>query len=229
VTIQVLLPGTRPVPSPTLHYYAGYTWGMPVGDTAPWCAGVVITPRWLKRFAGEGCHLPVILDNGAWPAYAAGRVPDFGAQLEGLHEGIEALGEQLEWVIAPDVVGDAGASWSRTLSSLTCLWEQRGRLLLPVQDGSCLRDYVTLAREEGDGIFVGGSTKEVKRRMVERIRAIDSSVYVHVGRISRERELMHAAEHAVDSFDTTTFMRRQDANRAIAWRPRFQRWVRREA
>ena len=223
--MQLEILGTQPTPSPTLSYYAGYTWGMPLGDMERWCSGVVITNRWISRFLGEECALPVILDNGAWPAFVAGRAQDFGEQLEGLHEGIEALGDQLQWVIAPDVVADAGKSWSRTLSSLTCLHEQRGRLLFPVQDGSCLRDYVDLVRDQGGGLFVGGSTKRFKRRAVERIRAIDADVFIHVGRISKERELMHAASHGVDSFDTTTFMRRQDQNKAIDWTRRFESWV----
>lgn len=207
-----------------LFYYAGYTFSMPLGEQSEWCSGVVTTPRYIDRCLRE-CDLPVVIDNGAFPAWRNGTPLTLEKQLDGIFECADKAGDRVIHVIAPDVIGNARATWSRICASLDELREFWPRLLLPMQEGVDTARMVDLALGIGAGLFVGGATKLWKRRQVERVRAVSEDVFLHVGRISKKSELSHAAWCGVDSFDTTTFLRQQTINKAIEWRPRFEKFV----
>jgi hypothetical protein len=165
-----------------------------------------------------------ILDNGAFPAWRKGEPLNLTQQIDGLAGAMEAITPT--WVIAPDVIGDAKASLERTKEGTRLLEiEGGGRWLLALQEGADIPSYCDLAADLSAGLFVGGARKRWKRRTLERVRAHDKKVWVHVGRISKARELHHAALMGANAFDTTTFLRQQDKNKSIQWRERFERYV----
>lgn len=213
-------------------------------------SGVVVTPKWARRCAQElrldasGCSpwreadeasalwdalcdgeespsiARVVLDNGAFPAWRDGRELSLGEQLDGIHEAMEVLGSSVEWIIAPDVVADARATWARICA---CQLELRQyglhRLLLPVQDGMDIASVAALANELEAGVFVGGSGWGFKARALLELTHHEVR-WVHVGRASRIEELQTCAELGADAVDSSSFLRAQHAN--VAARDRYR-------
>ena len=139
-------------------------------DTAgcsPWRESEEDTPLWDALYDGEESPsiARVVLDNGAFSAWQTGCPLSLSDQLDGIDEAMVELGASVEWIVAPDVVADARATWERLIACQHEL-EPYGldRLLLPVQDGMDIPSVASLARELQAGIFVGGSDWTFKTR-----------------------------------------------------------------
>lgn len=199
--------------------YGGYSWSyssiLAAAGYADRISGVVVTPRWMDRFTresdAEGIAHRVIIDNGAYPAWVNGEVMGFGEQLDGIHHAMTARPDA-EWIIAPDVVGDADRTWAR-LNACALELETYGlhRLLLPLQDGMDVARVVRLADAYSCGIFVGGSTWRYKVEALRELQGCNTR-WVHVGRASSWAQLEAAASLGADAVDSTSFVRRYDHN-----------------
>lgn len=209
-----------------LLYHPGYSFGMHMGEQEGWSHGVVVTDRWVERCVRE-CSLPVVIDNGAFPAWRDGKTLSLSEQLDSIWHCVSVAGSRVARIIAPDVIGDARATYARICGSIGELANYRMKLLLPMQEGCNTARLVDLARNIGAGLFIGGASKSWKIKQVMRVRALDSFIYVHVGRVGRFHELEQCARAGADAFDTTSFMRRQHSNVAIDWRPRFHQFCKR--
>ena len=146
-------------------------------------------------------HLPYAIDNGAFPAWTNGREWDGPAFVDAM-EWVAKQEVRPRWIVVPDVVTDAEAtfdSWSR--------WEPRLRdlripLAFAVQDGMTPQDVER--KVSPDVIFVGGSrdwklqTREAWARSFPR---------VHIGRVNGLRDLMACHRPGVESVDGTGFFR----------------------
>ena len=122
------------------------------------------------------------------------------------------LGASVEWIVAPDVVADARATWERLIACQHEL-EPYGldRLLLPVQDGMDIPSVASLARELQAGIFVGGSDWTFKTRALHAL-ADQEIRWIHVGRASRVEQFHTCAALGADAVDSSSFLRAQYAN-----------------
>lgn len=160
-------------PTARLRYFCGYSFGMHLGDQLDWCSGVVTTPRYIDRCISE-CELPIIIDNGAFPAWRKGEPLTLDDQLSGIWECVEKSGERCRFVIAPDVIGDARKTWVRIAASLSELRSLWSRLLLPMQEGVDTARFVSLAQRIGAGLFIGGSSKQWKRLRIDALAALDA-------------------------------------------------------
>lgn len=199
--------------------YGGYSWSydsiLTDAGYADLISGIVVTPRWMTRMMQEpdtqGIAKRVIIDNGAYPAWVQGTIMTLSEQLDGIHSAL-ALRPDAEWIIAPDVVGDAGRTWAR-INACAAELEQYGlhRLLLPLQDGMDVGRVVGLAAAYGAGIFVGGSTWRFKTEALRELQAHETR-WVHVGRASSWAQLSAASQLGADSVDSTSFVRRFEHN-----------------
>lgn len=226
-----------------IMYFGGFTFGWPkcLDDTEPWCYGCVFTPRYADRIARkarEGEHL--VLDNGAWPAardlkklqkddpsLTIDDVQTLEEQLQDMHEAVETVGEdRIRWIVVPDVVGDAEASWERSMKAMPELFQYgREKLLLPIQNGQDPWEVAFMAHP--GGVFIGGkTTKKTKQWKFDQVRAFNAlpwNVYTHIGRISSEDHIAKAKRLGVDSFDTTTFLRSYGWNAKQDFVPRLKK------
>lgn len=164
----------------------GYGWRLLVSATGVWRT--------------EG--FPYALDNGAWTYHQAG-LPFDGDRFMAL---VAALGAGADWIVLPDVVGDA----CRT-AQLTESWAPRlagHRTLAVIQDGA---DPALLDRMIGrvHGFFLGGST-EYKVANIKRWGDYcrERGAYYHVGRVNTSRRIhqcIAASAHSCDGTSATRF------------------------
>lgn len=175
------------------------------------------TKRNLDALRGAGWHLlvsatgvhrtegfPYALDNGAWTAHQQDRPWDRVA-FERL---IDALGEDAEFVIAPDIVGGGARSLARSIAWLPTLRvATRGLVLIPVQDGmqaAELRPYLN----EWTGIFLGGTTGwKLATMKAWGVLAREADCYFHVGRVNTQKRIRMCQEAGAHSFDGTSVSR----------------------
>lgn len=161
---------------------------------------------------------PYAIDNGAWTAFQRG-MPFDGARFQGV---VSALGRGAEWIVLPDVVGDAVATASATEEWLDGL--DGYRTLAVIQDGA---DQRVLDRLIGrvHGFFLGGST-EYKLGTMDRWGDYcrERGVYYHVGRVNTARRIRACARAGADSCDGTsasrfakTTRRLSNANKQLAF------------
>lgn len=208
-----------------MDYWAGYTFGMPLGNQWRWCAGVVLTPRWAKKAKNDCLGLPIMLDNGAFPAWRDGIEISAEEQITSMINAIEVLGSVPERIILPDIVAGGYNSFDRSVKSIPSFAKfGLKRLWLPIQENMNLNDALFIADILG-GVFIGGACKKWKMDTVAKIRKERPEMPIHVGRISKSNEMSEAVSSGVTSFDTTTFMRQQKANKKINWLDRFKSFV----
>lgn len=157
-----------------------------------WRLLVVATGVWRN----EG--FPYAIDNGAWTYHRQG-LPFDGARFRGL---VSAMGRGADWIVLPDVVGDAKATAATTEDWLDAL--DGYPTLAVIQDNA--EDRV-LDRLVGRvrGYFLGGST-EYKLATVERWGAYcrERSAYYHVGRVNTARRIHRCEAAGADSIDGTS-------------------------
>lgn len=113
---------------------------------------------------------------------------------------------RLQWVTAPDVVGDANATMA-----LFRLWQPRLAawgipIALVAQDGLALAD---VPWEAIACLFIGGSTAWKLGTAAERLicAAGDRGKYVHVGRVNSVKRMHQFSSLPVTSFDGSSFSR----------------------
>lgn len=160
----------------------------------------------------KGFHYGI--DNGAWRAFlefqagsAAQNLLDIPRYLALLDE----LGQDADFAVLPDIVGEGEASLTLTLAYEKAVLERIGPdtvPLLSVQDGmeagNLYRRVENFARQ-GFGIFVGGTTE-----WKERTLAIwgdlkrEYGCYLHCARVNTARRIRLCAAADVDSFDGTS-------------------------
>lgn len=203
--------------SKKIEWWAGYTFGWPkcLGAYERWCSGVVVTPRYAERLKSEldrfDPHTPVILDNGAWPAFRDGKNLYIDEMLDQMDGAIELLGShRIRFAIFPDDVGNPNTT-TRRIERAFRRRNVNVRWLIPVQEGMRLRDVGAFGRMVG-GVFIGGKTKGWKFRTAQSLRRYYPDLYLHCGRLSSEGELHRACQLGINSFDTTTFMMRMGSN-----------------
>lgn len=161
-----------------------------------WRLLVVATGVWRN----EG--FPYAIDNGAWTYHRQG-LPFDGARFQGL---VTAMGRGADWIVLPDVVGDAKATAAITEEWVDAL--DGYRTLAVIQDGA---DESVLDRLAGrvHGFFLGGST-EYKLANIERWGAFcrERGAYYHVGRVNSANRIHRceaAGAHSVDGTSATRF------------------------
>jgi hypothetical protein len=210
-----------------VRWWAGYTFGWPkcLRDYDPWCSGVVVTPRYADQLAREiDPYTPVMLDNGAWPAFRDGKILYIEDMLDSMDEAIDTLGsERVRWAIFPDDVGNPHTT-TRRMERAMRRRNPDVKWLVPIQEGMDLRSHGHLATHVG-GVFVGGKTHEWKLRTAKNLRALFPDLYIHVGRLSKPGHLHQAAQIGINSFDTTTFMIRMGTNQHTDYKPRLRSYV----
>jgi hypothetical protein len=120
------------------------------------------------------------------------------------------------FVVAPDVVADAEATWTRSAPWLARVREAGFPVALVAQDGA--ESFVPMWDEcdSWDALFVGGSTAwklgEDARDCVHEAHL--RSKWVHMGRVNSRCRLRIAAAWDVDSVDGTLLAYGPDANSA---------------
>jgi hypothetical protein len=144
---------------------------------------------------------PYAIDNGAWTAFQQGK-PFDGARFQGL---VTAMGRGADWIVLPDVVGNAVATASITENWLDAL--DGYRTLAVIQDGAEER---VLERLVGHvyGFFLGGST-DYKLANIDRwsLWSKAHAAYFHVGRVNSNKRIRKCALAGVDSVDGTSASR----------------------
>lgn len=122
------------------------------------------------------------------------------------------------FAVAPDVVGDAAATWKRSRYVLPVLRALGFRAALVAQDGL---DPRRLDWDAFDCLFVGGTTayklSESAYRAVAEAKA--RGKWCHMGRVNSLRRLRAAAMAGYDSADGTFLRRAPDINvpRMVVW------------
>lgn len=159
--------------------------------------GLLLPPNGL---VGPYPHLPYAMDNGAFPAWTNNEEWD-QARFEKALAWARSKRPRPLWVVVPDVVTDAEATFARWHE-----WAPRlegFRLALAVQDGMT-PDAVDAHGITPEVIFVGGSTGWKMRTIPTWCEAYPR---VHVGRINGLRGLMACRLAGAESVDGTGFFR----------------------
>lgn len=120
---------------------------------------------------------------------------------------------------APDVVGDANATWRKSASVLPMIRSLGYKAALVAQDGIENPDWDTF-----DVLFVGGTTtfKLAESTYALAQEAKERGKWCHMGRVNSERRLRAAAISGYDSVDGTYLKFGRDV-----LLPRLREWMRR--
>jgi len=148
------------------------------------------------------CGIRYALDNGAWTSHT--RSEPFDARA--FERAVDRLGADADFVVCPDVVGDAVATlrsietWLPVLSALPVV-------LLAAQDGMVPADLRAYLGPRV-GVFVGGSTQYKEgclREWGEACREFGS--WFHVGRVNTRRRIRLCSEAGATSADGSSVTR----------------------
>lgn len=155
--------------------------------------GVMIQPN-MRQFPFSG--LPWAYDNGAF----SGRF-DQSKWLRWLKR-FDPYHADCLFVVAPDVVGDAVATWERSAPYLPLIRRMGYPAAYVAQDGIC----EPVAWDAFDCLFVGGSTtfklSETAYSLVA--EAKQRGKWTHMGRVNSRNRIKAAAVGGYDSTDGTT-------------------------
>jgi hypothetical protein len=151
-------------------------------------------PRW-----DNGTQAPYALDNGAWTYYRKGIPFDDAAFMRGL----DATGEEAEWIVIPDIVGGGLRSLDMSLGWLDRVTPY-GLALIAVQDGMTPAD-VEPHLSEGVGIAIGGTT-EWKLGTAQQWGDLAKKVgcYLHMLRVNSAKRIRLCHHIGAASFDGTS-------------------------
>jgi hypothetical protein len=134
-------------------------------------------------------------DNGC---FAQGDTFDADAWFATVRE----LPSRALFVVAPDVVGDATATWDRSAPWLDRIRSVGQPAALVAQDGM---EHTTVAWDAFDCLFIGGSTEwklgDASRTLIAQAKAHDK--WVHVGRVNSWKRYNWCIEAGADSADGT--------------------------
>jgi len=159
-------------------------------------------------------RIPWAADNGC---FAQGAAFDLGAFLVWLGARAQYRDSCL-FAVAPDVLGNAEATWERSRPVLPQLMALGFKAALVAQDG-IERHWVDWAAF--DALFVGGTTRwKLSHHARETVAAAKAQgKLVHMGRVNSERRLRTAAMWGCDSADGTFLRSAPDINfpKMIGW------------
>lgn len=174
-----------------------------------WC--LLVSPDTLTR-AGwrrpcwtDGTPAHYALDNGAWGAFNSGKPWD----VWGFVRACISVGAGADWLVLPDVVGDAPATFQRASEwyPLVKAATAGTRPLLALQDGMTPEMVAPWVRR-GCGLFLGGSTAwKLKTLPMWGDWASRWGCYYHVGRVNSARRIRYCRDVGADSFDGTSCTR----------------------
>ncbi|WP_132056784.1 hypothetical protein [Halorussus amylolyticus] len=161
---------------------------------------------------------PYILDNGAYAADVNDEEWDPDPFLRRLNELNDRMHRDPEFVVLPDVRGDAAASERQTR-----MWANRLAArgfdypwAVAVQDGMTPDQACELAVDvDADVLFVGGSDPWKVSNSAALVRAAHAAgLHAHIG---RPMDLTFADAVGADSVDTTSIVRNEDYARLQAF------------
>ena len=168
-----------------------------------------------------GKRLPMLhRTNAQWAAdtgcYRQGDSFDLGAYLRWL-EALRPVQVRCLFATAPDVVGDAAATWVRSRDVLPLIRGLGYRAALVAQDGL---EEMEVEWDSFDCLFVGGTTawKLSAPAFTLARQAKGHGKWVHMGRVNSRKRLLLAAVSGYDSADGTTV--------AFAPDKRLEQWSR---
>ncbi|WP_213451208.1 hypothetical protein [Rhizomonospora bruguierae] len=154
-----------------------------------------------------------IADNGAY----TGRFPGVDRYLTWLTARAVHHG-QCAFATAPDVLGDAAATWARSRPVLPRIRALGYPAALVAQDGL---EHLSIDWNLFDGLFLGGSTAwklgPAAAQLATHARSL--GLHVHVGRVNSLRRLRHAASIGAHSADGTYLAYGPNRNlpRLLSW------------
>lgn len=132
--------------------------------------------------------------------------------------------ERCLFATAPDVVGDAAATWKRSAPVLPVLRRLGFKAALVAQDGL---DTAALDWDAFDCLFVGGTTayKLSEDAYAAVLEAKARGKHTHMGRVNSLRRLRAAAVGGYDSADGTFLKFGPDKNlpRLLGWLDQLER------
>lgn len=123
------------------------------------------------------------------------------------------------FAVAPDVLGDAVATWKRSRLLLPLLRDMGWPAALVAQDGM---EHTHIHWRAFDALFIGGSTRwKLSPQAAQLVaEAKQRGKWVHMGRVNSARRLRIAAEMGCDSADGTFLAYGPDRNIK-----RVRRWL----
>lgn len=142
--------------------------------------------------------LPYALDNGRFPAWSSGKIWDEKSYWK-LIEKAKKVNHSPLWILIPDVVADAEATFAEWEIWYPKLIKLGWPLALAVQDGMTVSQVKNLTSKP-DVIFIGGTTKWKWRTLASWCQNFPR---VHVGRVNTERMLWSVHRHGAESSDGT--------------------------
>lgn len=157
-----------------------------------------------KNSGGWNPHgLDYAIDNGAWSAFANDEPWD----KEPFEELCEKRGDGADFIVVPDVVGQAKATLENANIWLPILDGIGHRRLIAVQDGM-VPDDIRAWLSADVGIFVGGTTDwKLESLPMWGVLAASVDCYLHVGRVNTVRRIAMCQDAGADSFDGTSATR----------------------
>lgn len=179
--------------------------------------GVLITPDmgnrpdWLGAIQGWGA------DNACFTNPTGFSMKRYLDWLKGM----EPWRSTCLFATAPDVVGDARATWERSVPALPLIRAAGWPPALVAQDG--MENMLGMIDWSAfDALFVGGSTDWKLSQAAHRIvmEARRRGKWTHMGRVNSYRRLRLAHDHGCRSADGTFLRPAPDANV-----PRMLRWL----
>jgi hypothetical protein len=128
---------------------------------------------------------------------------------------------RLQWVVAPDVVGDAEKTIARFRLWLPTLRYYRLPVAFVAQDG---QEDLPVPWNEIACLFIGGSTEWKLSPMAAALirEAHARGKWVHVGRVSTDNRIGHFDTLPVDSIDTTAASKSTRERRKILQRIEYR-------
>jgi hypothetical protein len=160
--------------------------------------GYIITPR-------AGYRMNTIADYPFWAAdngcYSQGEAFQLSVYLAWLGK-LQPLAHKCLFAVAPDVLGNAMATWERSAPVLPTLRRLGYKAALVAQDGI---EDLCLDWEAFDVLFMGGTTKyklsETAYAVIREAKLMGK--WCHMGRVNSRRRLVAAAVSGYDSADGT--------------------------
>jgi hypothetical protein len=147
---------------------------------------------------------PYGIDNGAWTDHQQGRSFD-DARFRLL---IDKLGEQADFVVAPDIVEGGVLSLRLSLCWLPQLLIRTRLVLVPVQNGMVPADLANVVLPKRIGLFLGGSTAWKLETMAQWGEfCARRGVHYHVGRVNTQKRFRLAHAAGADSVDGSAVSR----------------------
>jgi hypothetical protein len=182
--------------------------------------GYLVTPAHGRRLSVLA-HAPAFAcDNGC---YSAGDRFNLDAFLSWLDDHAP-LRDRCLFAVAPDVVGDAVATWRRSAPILPELRRRGFRAALVAQDGW---DAQPVNWEAFDALFVGGTTEfKLSERAYALVReAKGRGKWCHMGRCNSRQRLRAAFAGGYDSADGTMLSFKPDARlrQLLGWLDELRR------